>query len=359
VNSRILDEDLAYILERFEERERLRGANLLITGCAGFLGFTFMQFFHRYGNELGIGSVTALDSFILGRPGWIGEMAEGPGTAIHAFDIAHGDISSIPNLERVDHVIHLASIASPTFYRKYPLETLDANVWGLRKLLDYYGGREPKGFLFFSSSEVYGDPPAELIPTPEEYRGNVASMGPRACYDEAKRFGETLCYVFASRGPLPIAIVRPFNNYGPGMSLEDRRVPADFARAVLENRDLAIFSDGTPTRTYCYIADAITGYLKALVHGAFDCFNIGIEAPEISVSELAAIYARRGKAACGYGGKVVYEKPPEKDYLTHNPSRRRPDIAKARRLLGYEPAIPAEEGVERFLRFISETGGRL
>jgi UDP-glucuronate decarboxylase len=354
--NRILEEDLSYILEKFEERDRLAKANVLITGCAGFLGFSFMHFFQRYGGELGVNSVTALDSFLLGRPRWLEEMRDAPCLSIRRFDIAHGDMGDLPNLKHIDYVIHLASIASPTFYRKYPLETIDANVWGLRKLLDFFRERQVRGFLFFSSSEVYGDPPGDHIPTGEEYRGNVASTGPRACYDEAKRFGETLCWVFAQRFGLPITVVRPFNNYGPGMSLADGRVPADFARAVLENRDITIYSDGTPTRAYCYAADAVTGFLKALVHGRFDYFNIGIEGPEISVADLARIYERAGKSVLGYRGSIVYEKPPEKDYLTHNPSRRCPDISKARRVLGYAPEFSAEAGVERFIEFLKEGG---
>ena len=144
-----------------------------------------------------------------------------------------------------------------------------------------------KGLLFFSSSEIYGDPAPEAIPTNESYRGNVACLGPRACYDEAKRFGETLCWVFANTLGTPIRIVRPFNNYGPGMALTDSRAPADFGQCVMQNRDITIFSSGAPTRTFCYVADAVAGYFKALLHDRFDAFNIGIEKPEISVRELA------------------------------------------------------------------------
>ena len=125
-----------------------------------------------------------------------------------------------------------------------------------------------------------GTPSPEFIPTPENYNGNVAAIGPRACYDEAKRFGETLCYLFAKTYNLPVTIVRPFNNYGPGMRLDDKRVPADFGGAVSENRNITLLSDGTPTRTFCYVSDAIIGYLKALLYAKFEFFNIGIDKPE-------------------------------------------------------------------------------
>jgi UDP-glucuronate decarboxylase len=250
----------------------------------------------------------------------------------------------------------MASIASPTFYRMYPLQTIDANIWGLRRLLDLYVNTDLKGLLFFSSSEIYGDPPAEHIPTGEEYRGNVSCVGPRACYDESKRFGETMCYVYASKHSMPIGVARPFNNYGPGMKLEDKRVPADFAKAVVEGRNISILSDGMPKRTFCYVSDAITGYLKILLHGRYDYFNIGIDRPEVSVGDLAEIYVDAARDVLGYDGKIIYERSKEKDYLTNNPARRCPDISKARKILGYNPSIEVSEGVRRFLEYLKEGG---
>ena len=194
------------------------------------------------------------------------------------------------------------------------------NIWGLRNLLDAYRDSRLKGLLFFSSSEIYGDPAPEAIPTTEDYRGNVSCVGPRACYDEAKRFGETLCWVFANSFGTPVRVVRPFNNYGPGMALTDRRAPADFAQCVLIGQDMVIHSSGTPTRTFCYVADAVAGYFKALLHDRFEAFNIGIERPEISVRQLAEHFRRAGEKLTGYKGNVVFQAATEKDYLTHNPS---------------------------------------
>ncbi|TLM78510.1 MAG: NAD-dependent epimerase/dehydratase family protein, partial [Actinobacteria bacterium] len=263
---------------------------MLVTGCAGFLGYYFMNFFAHYREELGIERVIGTDIFLLNQPEWLSRLADGEHVVVAKHDIARDDIDAIPYAESANFVLHMASIASPVFYRKYPVVTLEANIWGLRRLLDYYLERPLHGFVFFSSSEIYGDPVAEAIPTSEEYRGNVSCVGPRACYDEAKRFGETISWVYASEHGMPIVSVRPFNNFGPGMRLADQRVPADFAKAVTEGRDIVMFSDGTPSRTFCYISDAISGYLKALVHGEYDYFNIGIDSPEISVRELADIY---------------------------------------------------------------------
>ena len=348
--------DLAYIIERFARLDAFENKTILITGFAGFLGYYLTHFFLQ-ALDLGttIKSLVLLDNFMLRTPGWISRLSD-RGAKIHveSIDVANNSLAPVIRKYAPDYIVHMASIASPSYYRKYPVETLDANVWGLRHLLDASRDLSLSGLLFFSSSEIYGDPPSDAIPTVEDYRGNVASMGPRACYDEAKRFGETLCYVFAETYKLPICIVRPFNNFGPGMSVDDKRAPADLARAVLRNEDIVLYSDGSPTRTFCYVADAVVGYLKALTHGKFDYFNIGMDGPKVSVRDFAEIYQRVGKAMLGYTGSVRFEKPIEKSYLIHNPMRRCPDMSKARRVLRFEPEITTEEGVRRFLTHLKE-----
>lgn len=355
----IYQSDLQYIFNKLDqtEIEKLKDSSILITGCAGFLGYYFMSFLSDYSAQLGIKKIIGIDNFKLGKPKWIKDLSNlNPKIELYTFDITEFSLFDTNKIDDVDFIIHMASIASPTFYRKYPLETLDANVLGLRALLDFYKDKNIKGFLFFSSSEVYGDPFPDYIPTSEEYRGNVAMIGPRACYDEAKRFGETLCYLYAEKFGMPISIVRPFNNYGPGMRLNDKRVPADFAKAVIENKKLIMHSDGNPTRTFCYVTDAITGYLKALLYEPFDYFNIGIDTPEISIKELAQIYKDAGSANFGFNQSIEFKESEEKSYLTHNPLRRCPDISKARKFLNYSPAISIVEGVDRFLTFLKEEG---
>ena len=352
----ILDEDLKYIYENLseEEKNKFENSTVLITGCGGFLGYNFMNFFNKYAKELGIKKVIGLDNFMLGQSEWIKRLSKNNLFEIVKFDIITDDISEVANADEADFIVHMASIASPIFYRQHPIETLDANIWGLRALFDFYINKNIKGFLFFSSSEIYGDPDKNNIPTSEEYNGNVSCTGPRACYDESKRFGETMCRFFSEKHNMPISVVRPFNNYGPGMKINDKRVPADFAKAIYENKDIVILSDGSPTRTFCYISDAITGYLKILLHGEYDYFNIGIDLPEISIKELADIYVKEGKEIFDYKGKVVYNISEDKDYLTNNPERRCPNINKARTILNYDPSIEVYEGVKRFLTFIKE-----
>ena len=352
-----LEKDLQYTYSKLskEEIEKLTGASVLITGCAGFLGFYFVHFLYYFRETLKLKKVICLDNFMLGYPKWLDEIGEDGRFLVKKFDIISDKIDSIDEAKEADFIIHMASIASPMFYRQYPIETLDANIWGLRGLFDYYKEKNIKGFLFFSSSEIYGDPAPERVPTDEEYHGDVSCTGPRACYDESKRFGETMCMLFAKQYNMPIGVVRPFNNYGPGMKINDKRVPADFAKNIVEGNDITILSSGTPSRTFCYIADAITGYLKILLHGKYDYFNIGIEKPEITVAKLAEIYKAQGEKIFGYKGNVVYAVSEDKDYLTNNPQRRCPKIDKAKEILGYEPTIYVEEGVGRFLQFIKES----
>ena len=337
-----------------DERKKFSGGTILITGSAGFIGFYLTNFFSRFREELGLKKIICLDNFMLGVPDWQEKISADKHFDFRKFDIIRDDVKNISDADSANFVIHMASIASPTFYRLHPLETIDANIWGLRRLLDFYRDKNLAGLLFFSSSELYGDPPPECVPTAEDYNGNVSATGPRSCYDESKRFGETLCKYFAQVHGMPIGVVRPFNNYGPGMKLDDKRVPADFAKNVLEGNDITILSNGAPKRTFCHIADAAAGYLKILLHGRYDYFNIGMDKPEISIAELAEIYRAAGEELFDYRGKVNYAVSNDKDYLTNNPQRRCPVLDKARRILHYEPKIFVDEGVRRFLTFLKE-----
>jgi nucleoside-diphosphate-sugar epimerase len=338
-----------------EELARLAGRRVLVTGGAGFLGYELVQALLHWNDGAGEGDrirVDVWDNYARGLPGWLAALERRPDVTLRRHDV----VAPLPDgMPRFDFVVHAAGIASPTYYRQYPLETMDANITGLRRLLDHARSRgedgDPlTGFLFFSSSEIYGDPSPDAIPTPETYRGLVSCTGPRACYDESKRFGETLCATFATHYGVPVAMARPFNNYGPGLKLADRRVIPDFARDVFDGRDIVLLSSGSPTRTFCYVADAVTGYLKILTRGsAGEAYNIGMEAPEVSMAELAEEVARAGRELFGYEGRVVRAESEDALYLTDNPQRRCPSIEKARSRLGFEPAVSLEEGIRRAL----------
>lgn len=336
-----------------EELATMAGKRLLIVGGAGFLGYYLVQTIINY-NRLATSPIELVvyDSYVRGLPEWLDGLQDEP----HITLVRHDVTDPVPaSLGDVQFIIHAASIASPIYYRQHPIETMDANVNGLRNLLEYAraqqaSARPVEGFLFYSTSEIYGDPTPQDIPTPETYRGNVSCTGPRACYDESKRYGETLCVNFAQQHGVPIKTARPFNNYGPGLKITDARVIPDFVRDVLAGRDIVMFSDGAPTRTFCYISDAIVGYFKILVKGRpGEAYNIGTETPEISMTELANRIVASSRDLFGYTGNVVHKVSADTAYLTDNPNRRCPIIAKARTELGYEPTVSLEDGLHRSL----------
>lgn len=360
----VVTTDLARMVDALhEEFAAMSGTRLLITGGAGFLGYYLVQAPLAW-NDRREGApieVEVYDNFWRGLPPWLTSLACRPDLRVGEHDLRgplpadHGPF---------DYVIHAAGIATPQYYRMHPIETMDANINGLRALLDRAeeqgrAGSPLRGLLYFSSSEIYGDPSPDAIPTPETYRGLVSCTGPRACYDESKRYGETLCANFAQSRGVPTRMARPFNNYGPGMKITDGRVIADFCRAVLEDRDIVLYSDGSPTRTFCYSADAVTGYYKALVRGGDgEPYNVGAEEPEISVAELARCIQAMGSELFGYAGDVVLGQSPEGEtYLLDNPNRRRPDLAKSRAQLGYDPVMALDDGLRRTLVWYGENRG--
>lgn len=352
----LLDEDLDQICCDLEQEfATMSGGRLLITGGAGFLGYYLVQAVLHWNDRYARGSkidLSVWDNYARGVAGWLQELDGRRDLELRKQDL----IQPLPtDMGHFDFIIHAAGIASPMYYRAQPLKCIDANINGLRNLLDYSAnetamGRPLGGFLFYSSSEIYGDPSPDAIPTPETYRGNVSCTGPRACYDKSKRFGETLCVVYAKESNIPVRMARPFNNYGPGLKITDGRVIPDFARDVLAGRDIVMLSDGKPKRTFCYATDAVTGYFKVLVRGrSGEPYNIGIEKPEISMAELAQQTAAAARDLFGYQGKVVLGQSSEADYLIDNPNRRCPVIAKAQTDLGYDPKVTVEDGIYRSL----------
>lgn len=349
--------DLEYIHQKAkEEFETLAGNTILFTGANGFLGYYFIKSFLKWNdnNPKKKIIVYALDTFPSGVPKWLPVRDD--------LKILKKDVVKFKPFsgEVFDYIIHAASIASPIFYRQYPIETMDANIQGLRIFLDYMvkmkkTKRAVKGLLFFSSSEIYGDPTEGNIPTPETYRGNVSCTGPRACYDESKRFGETLCVNYSRVHGLPITIARPFNNYGPGLKITDGRVIPDFANDILQNKDITLLSQGSPTRTFCYITDAIVGYIKVLVKGKMgESYNIGVEKPEISMVDLAEKMKEIAKKQFGYSGKIIKKISSDQNYLTDSPNRRCPQITKAKNDLKYDPQILLDEGLTNTLLWYLE-----
>jgi len=326
---------------------QLNGTTLLITGAGGFLASHFLETIAVFNESNRPGCrVLAVDNFRSGLPERIAWAGGRPDFVLHQADVSKGFEPD----ERVDWIIHAASIASPPIYRKFPLETIDVNVNGTRRMLDILR-RDGRGMLFMSSSEIYGDPDPKHIPTPEDFRGYVSCTGPRACYDESKRLGETLATTYHRLYGSPVKIVRPFNVYGPGQRLDDGRIIPDLMTAAFHRRPIVLYSDGRPTRSFCYLRDAIRGMLLALIAGnSGEAFNVGND-EEISIAELAGIVSRlEGEPHL----PVQFQTSADKDYLSDNPQRRCPDLTKLKNLGNWLPEVRVREGMARTLRSYRE-----
>ncbi|MEH7250280.1 NAD-dependent epimerase/dehydratase family protein [Neobacillus niacini] len=340
--SNVIKEDIKNISNELEKKlKKLEASTILISGGGGFLGGYFLDLIDYCNKNLFKTPcyVICIENFISAAPQRIQHLQNN-----QSVEIINQDITMPLTInKKVDFIIHAASIASPTYYRQYPIETIETNVWGLKNLLDFAKTQKVKSFLFFSTSEIYGNPAPEFIPTPENYNGYVSCTGPRACYDESKRLGETLCVNYYQQYGVPVKVVRPFNVFGPGLRIDDKRVIPDFFNDALHHKKISLLSNGRPTRSFCYIGDAIKGFMLALLseHDG-EAFNIGNDEIEISMLNLAKLI---GKLVGGI--EIEYKESDDERYLIDNPQRRCPDLTKAKNLLGYVPMVNLEDGLGR------------
>lgn len=327
---------------------KLDGKTVLISGGAGFIG-SYMIATLQYLNAKKFKNpckVISLDNYITGSPRGLLRMK----TDKNIRYVKHNVIKPYKTRKPVDFIINAAGIASPIYYRQSPLETVDVTVTGLRNMLELARVQNAEGFLYFSSSEIYGNPDAKQVPTPETYKGNVSSIGPRSPYDESKRMGETLCVIYAQLYKMPIKIVRPFNVYGPGMKPTDYRVLPMFLARGTAGKPLPVHVPGRQTRTFCYISDAIIAFFKVLLAGKNgEVYNVGNDDVEISMLHLAK------KVAKHIGGKVTVEKIPyPASYPQDEPQRRCPDLTKIRAHVSYIPQVPLDDGLRRFIAWFKD-----
>lgn len=354
--SRVVQDDVDQMLTSLRRvLPAFSGTTLLVTGAGGFLMSYIVELLLAW-NARNAGRpcrVVALDNFKTGVPERLAHL-EG----LENFRILRRDVTEPMELDdRVDWIVHGASIASPTVYRKYPLETISANVVGTQRILELARRDEARGVVVMSTSEIYGDPDRDAIPTPEDYRGYVSCTGPRACYDESKRMAETLAVTYHRLFGTPIKIIRPFNVYGPGLRLDDRRVLPDFMGCVLRNEPIELLSDGAPTRSFCYVSDAIDLLIRALAADFVgDAINVGNDEVEISMLDLAHVVARAGAAVLDRPRIEVHRKRSDDiDYLIDNPQRRCPDLTRARGLFAdWSPKVRLEEGVTKLFHHYVE-----
>lgn len=344
----VVQEDILRIVDAIrEEATAFSGKTIIISGGSGFLGRYLVATFDKLNKTVLTQpcKVISVDNMLTGshetehlNKEWIQHVI--------------ADIREPLAIDGPAHfIIHAAGIAAPVHYKKHPIETIEAAFVGAKNLLELARVAQTESFLFFSSSEIYGDPHATQIPTPETYRGNVACIGPRACYDESKRLTETLCHTYAMQYGVPVKIVRPFNVYGPGLTPYDHRVIPAFFTAGLTGKTLAVYNAGTQTRSFCYISDAIIGYIKLLlsrVNG--EAFNIGNPDPEISMIDLAKQIA----TLIGPEARAELMAYPD-SYPAEEPVRRCPDITKAQTVLGFNPGISLQDGLSRTLTWFKDT----
>jgi UDP-glucuronate decarboxylase len=312
----------------------------LITGGAGFLGSHLADRLIAQGDE-----VIALDNFFTGSRRNVAHLLDHP-----RFELVRGDVCNPFHFE-VDRIFHLACPASPIHYQRNPARTIETGVLGTLHALELARNVGARVFIA-STSEVYGDPTQH--PQTEAYWGNVNPIGPRACYDEAKRCGEALAASWAAQYGVEVRIARIFNTYGPRMAENDGRVVSNFICQALRGEPLTVFGDGSQTRSFCYVDDLIEGFLRLMESESAHDDTHKSECPgcnrgwpvnlgnpgEFTMKELADLVIAK------IGGNVVYRQLPKDD-----PTRRRPDITRARELLGWEPRVQLAEGLARTIEY--------
>ena len=311
-------------------------SRILVTGGGGFVGSHMCEALLERGDE-----VVAVDNFCTSRRDNVERLLDHPG-----FELVVADVSAeLPVTGRVDGVMHLASPASPPEYLMMPLETLDVSSLGTRRALDLAVANDAR-FLLASTSEVYGDP--LVHPQPESYHGNVDPVGPRAVYDEAKRFAETLTMTYHRLHEIPTRIVRIFNTYGPRLRPADGRVVSNFLDQAIDGKPLTVYGSGKQTRSFCYVDDEVRGILALFDSDVVEPVNIG-NPVEFTMLELATLVCE----VVGAPDELVFEPLPVGD-----PTQRQPDITRARQLLHWEPTIELRDGLERMHAWYLEERSR-
>jgi len=309
---------------------------ILVTGAAGFIPSHIVDVLLSQGHQ-----VLGVDNLSTGNLKNIAKAQNQPNFTFIEASVTNPPQTYLPNGYVPDWVFHLASPASPIHYQADPLNTYQVNAFGCHNLLTYLKDNAPQArFLFASTSEVYGDP--QVHPQPESYWGNVNPNGIRSCYDESKRFGETICGIFHRQFKMDIRLIRIFNTYGPRMDLYDGRIIPNFVVQALKNEPYTIYGDGSQTRSYCYVDDLVTGILTFMAdpHLAGETINLGNEG-EYTVKETAQIIHT------AFYGNVSHPQFTNLPLPGDDPTRRQPDISKAKKLLSWQPKIAFEEGILR------------
>ncbi len=296
---------------------------ILVTGGAGFIGSHLIDRLMKEGHD-----IICLDNFYTGDKRNIQHWMGNP-----KFEVIRHDITEEIRLE-VDQIYHLACPASPVHYQYNPVKTIKTNVMGTLNMLGLAKRVKARMFLA-STSEVYGDP--EVHPQNEDYRGSVNPIGIRSCYDEGKRVAETLCFDYHRQNNVDIRVVRIFNTYGPRMLENDGRVVSNFIAQAVRGQSLTVYGDGSQTRSFCYVSDLVDGFVRLMNGDYIGPVNIG-NPEEYTILQLAQMI----QEMVNPDADIQFKPLPSDD-----PKRRRPDITRAKTILGWEPTIPVREGLQR------------
>lgn len=295
---------------------------ILVTGGAGFIGSHLIDRLMEDGHE-----VICIDNFYTGHKRNILKWLDHP-----YFELIRHDITEPIRLE-ADQIYHLACPASPVHYQYNPVKTIKTNVLGTLNMLGL-AKRVKARFLLASTSEIYGDP--EVHPQSEDYRGNVNPIGPRSCYDEGKRVAETLAFDYHRQNDVEIRVARIFNTYGSRMFEQDGRVVSNFVVQTLQGKPLTVYGDGSQTRSFCYVSDLVEGLMRLMNGEHTGPINLG-NPDEYTILELAQAVQKMVNP----DAEIIFKPLPQDD-----PKRRRPDITKAKSLLGWQPTVPLQEGLK-------------
>jgi UDP-glucuronate decarboxylase len=309
-----------------------QGHRVLVAGGAGFIGSHLCDALLENGDQ-----VVCLDSFTTGRKANVAHLKRNPRFSLVQADI----IEPLPTLPKVDRIFNLACAASPPHYQAAPVHTMLTSVVGTNRLLEL-AERSGARLLLASTSEVYGDP--DVHPQTEAYWGNVNPTGPRACYDEGKRSAETLAFDYERAGRVEVRVARIFNTYGPRMRADDGRIVSNAVCQALSGADVTVYGSGQQTRSFCFVSDLVDGLLRLMNHPTpTGPVNLG-NPVELSIEELVTTVIRLTNSS----SDVSWRPLPQDD-----PRRRRPDISRARQLLGWSPTVDLETGLRAAIRWFA------
>ena len=306
-------------------------ARILVTGGAGFIGSHLVEQLLAQGHE-----VLSLDNYFTGNKKNLGHLLHLPNLELIRHDVVN------PIMLEVDQIYHLACPASPVHYQYNPVKTIKTNVMGTLNMLGM-AKRVKARILLASTSEIYGDP--QVHPQREDYWGNVNCIGIRSCYDEGKRVAETLMMDYHRQNGVDIRIARIFNTYGPRMAIDDGRVISNFCVQALTGQDITIYGEGSQTRSFCYIADMVDGLVRLMTRDScYEPVNLG-NPEEYTILELAQKILSMTQSTA----KLVFRPLPPDD-----PVKRRPDISRAREILGWQPTVPLNSGLQETIPSFKE-----